>query len=67
MTGKSRSFNLFGSEETSHNDWNPFKMAGEMFHSQRSAKSPESDGSGGTNFVNLKKKLFLRTVFKNCF
>ena len=70
VTWNSRSFNLFGNEETSHKDWNPFKTAGENVSStQRSEKSQGSDRSGWTNFVNLKRKLFLsklflRTVFK---
>ena len=47
----------------------PSRRLVKMFHPQRSDKSPGSDGSSGTNFVNLKKKLFLsklflRTVFK---
>ena len=37
----------------------PLRALVKMFHPQRSDKSPGSDGSGGTNFVNLeKKKLF---------
>ena len=38
----------------------PSRRLVKTFHPQRSDKSPGSDGSGGTNFVNLKKK----AVFK---
>ena len=34
----------------------PSRRLVKMFHPQRSDKSPGSDGSSGTNFVNLKKK-----------
>ena len=36
----------------------PSRRLAKMFHPQRSDKSPGSDGSGGTNFANLKKSCF---------
>ena len=41
----------------------PSRRLVKMFHPRRSDKSPGSDGSGGTNFVNLKKKLFFSKLF----
>ena len=41
----------------------PSRRLVKMFHPQRSDKSPGSAGSGGTNFVNLTKKLFLSKLF----
>ena len=45
----------------------PSRRLVKMFHPQQSDKSPGSDRSGWTNFVNLKRSCFKLDVFKNCF
>ena len=71
-TGNSRSFNLFGNEETSHKDWNPFKTAGENVSSTTKWQVSGIRRERLNELCQSKKKLllsklFLRTVFKNCF